>query len=348
MSATNIHIVKTDGAGNPLAAMDFGGSAVDTPLAAATDPQGNLIVVGSTSSPDFPLVSPVLKTGQAFATKIDSQLGKILFSTLLGTTGSGIAPPQASGVAVDTSGNIYITGSTGSGFPTTAGSLQAQAPVLSQQGTIEHGFLMELTPAGDRVVFATYFSGSGFACFNRSNPCLIMQAIDNFSPPVIYTTPTAIAVDSAGQITIAGTTNSNNLPASTDRFAAINGNNLIRWHSLPDKRRAALKLVWGEFTCIHATPSACARLDSRRLPSDTINGLALDSLGNVVFTGVAAAGFPISPGALQTAFPSGSDILYGEYVAKLNSSGSNLAFSTWFGSAGALATARCSRLCSDR
>ena len=61
VSATNIHIVKTDGAGKPLAAMDFGGSAVDTPLAAATDPQGNLIVVGSTSSPDFPLVSPVLE-----------------------------------------------------------------------------------------------------------------------------------------------------------------------------------------------------------------------------------------------------------------------------------------------
>ena len=49
VSANNIHIVKTDAAGNPLSSLDFGGSAVDTPFAAATDPQGNLIIVGWTS-----------------------------------------------------------------------------------------------------------------------------------------------------------------------------------------------------------------------------------------------------------------------------------------------------------
>lgn len=338
VSATNIHIVKTDAAGNPLATLDFGGSAVDTPLAAATDPQGNLIVVGSTSSPDFPLVSPVLKTGQAFASKIDSQLGKILFSTRLGTTGGGFVPPQASGVAVDASGNIYITGSTGSGFPTTAGSLQSQAPVLSQQGAIEHGFLMELTPAGDRVVFATYFSGSGFACFNQSNPCLIMQPIDNFSPPVIYTTPSAIAVDSAGQVTIAGTTNSNNLPVSSQSYSPqCNCNNLYSVAFIARIAPGGSKLVWGTYVPLTSAPSLVPT-SILGVPVDTINGLALDSSGNVVFTGVAAAGFPISPGALQTAFPSGSDILYAGYAAKLNSSGSNLVFSTWFGSAGALAT----------
>ena len=63
-SANNIHIVKTDAAGNPQSSLDFGGSAVDTPFAAATDPQGNLIIVGWTSSPDFPLVSPVLNMRQ--------------------------------------------------------------------------------------------------------------------------------------------------------------------------------------------------------------------------------------------------------------------------------------------
>src|SRR5580704_4399950 len=55
----NIHVVKTDAAGNFIAAFDFGGSGVDTPFAAAVDPQGNLIVAGSTYSTDFPLVSPL-------------------------------------------------------------------------------------------------------------------------------------------------------------------------------------------------------------------------------------------------------------------------------------------------
>jgi len=49
VSANNIHIVKTDAAGNPLSSLDFGGSATDTPFAAAMDPQGNLIIVGWTS-----------------------------------------------------------------------------------------------------------------------------------------------------------------------------------------------------------------------------------------------------------------------------------------------------------
>jgi len=187
VSANNIHIVKTDAAGNPLSSLDFGGSAVDTPFAAATDPQGNLIIVGWTGSQDFPLVSPVLNTGQAFATKIDSQLGKILFSTRLGTVGGGPVLPRASGVAVDGSGNIYITGSTGGGFPTTAGSLQPQAPALSQDGTIEHGFLMELTSSGDQVVFATYFSGAGITLLQPGQPLLrLPTAGESLSPRDLY------------------------------------------------------------------------------------------------------------------------------------------------------------------
>ena len=340
VSANNIHIVKTDAAGNPLSSLDFGGSAVDTPFAAATDPQGNLIIVGWTSSQDFPLVSPVLNTGQAFATKIDSQLGKILFSTRLGTVGGGPVLPRASGVAVDGSGNIYITGSTGGGFPTTAGSLQPQAPALSQDGTIEHGFLMELTSSGDQVVFATYFSGAGITCYNQANPCFVFQPPANLSPPVIYTTPSAIAVDSTGAITIAGATNSSTLPVSSQSYSPqCNCTNLNSVAFIARVAPGGAKLVWGTYVPLSSAPTLTAP-SILGVPVDTISALALDSSGNVVFTGVAAAGFPISSGALQSAFPSGpagAGITYAGYVAKLNSNGSSLVFSTWFGSAGQLA-----------
>src|SRR5690349_3780512 len=50
---TKIHVTKTDPAGGIIASFDFGSTGVDTPTAAAVDPQGNLIVVGATRSTDF-------------------------------------------------------------------------------------------------------------------------------------------------------------------------------------------------------------------------------------------------------------------------------------------------------
>jgi hypothetical protein len=99
------------------------------------------------------------------------------------------------------------------------------------------------------------------------------------------------------------------------------------------------KLVWGTYVPLSSAPNLTAP-SILGVPVDTISALALDSSGSVVFAGVAAAGFPISSGALQSAFPSGpagAGITYAGYVAKLNSNGSSLVFSTWFGSAGQLA-----------
>jgi len=185
-SITNIHIAKTDPAGNLLASFDFGGTGLDYPNAATTDPQGNLIIVGRTYSPDFPMVFPLIKTGNSFATKIDA---------------------------------IYIAGTTNAGFATTTGVLQPQAPSSDEKaGGFEHGFVMELSPAGDRVVYSTYFSGATFICASVSNPCTLFQPPFNISPVLVVTTPSAIAVDATGAVTIAGTTNSTGLPISAGAY----------------------------------------------------------------------------------------------------------------------------------
>ena len=90
--------------------MDFGGSNFsvdgDQIAGAAVDSKGNLIIVGSTSSADFPLVSPLIADNGtapwgAFITKIDPQLKTILFSTLLGGTQNGT---NARGLALDQAG----------------------------------------------------------------------------------------------------------------------------------------------------------------------------------------------------------------------------------------------------
>ena len=127
-----IRAIKIDGQGNILASFDFGGTSFtspDAPTAAAVDPQGNLVIVGTTSSPDFPLVSqlmPPTSTQSGFVVKLDSQLTTILFSTRLGgSQGSS----SANAVALDAAGNIYVAGATGaSDFPVTSGAFQTNGP----------------------------------------------------------------------------------------------------------------------------------------------------------------------------------------------------------------------------
>jgi len=78
-----IRAIKTDPQGNAIASFDFGGGS-DFPSGAVVDPQGNLVIVGTTYSQDFPLVSPLISTttGQAgFVVQLDAQLTKIVFST---------------------------------------------------------------------------------------------------------------------------------------------------------------------------------------------------------------------------------------------------------------------------
>src|SRR5271168_2339478 len=80
-----IRAIKTDSQGNVLASFDFGGNLYqnpDIPSGAAVDPQGNLVIVGTTNSQNFPLVSPLIPRPSAqagFIVKLDSQLTTILF-----------------------------------------------------------------------------------------------------------------------------------------------------------------------------------------------------------------------------------------------------------------------------
>ena len=69
------------------------------------------------------------------------------------------------------------------------------------------------------------------------------------------------------------------------------------------------------------------------VPLDTIDSLALDSSGNVIFVGTSVPQFPITSGAAQTKFPSPAGYIYAGYAAELDATGSKLLFATWLGAA---------------
>src|SRR6202040_1100021 len=97
----------------------LGGSGGDVGSGIAVDSSGNAYVTGSTSSNNFPTVSPFQGAtggaGDAFVTKLNAAGAGLLYSTYLG----GSSNDDGSGIALDSSGNAYVTGSTNSmNFPT--------------------------------------------------------------------------------------------------------------------------------------------------------------------------------------------------------------------------------------
>src|ERR1041384_7531293 len=76
----------------------------------------------------------------------------LAFSTFIGGNGSD----RASGIAVDSAGNVYITGDTiSTNFPVTPGAFQsAKAPFNFD------AFVAKLNPAGTALIYSTYFGGA--------------------------------------------------------------------------------------------------------------------------------------------------------------------------------------------
>ena len=131
-----------------------GGSNSDVGNAIAVDSAGNAYVTGSTTSANFPTTSPVqahLNGGEdAFLLKLNPAGTALVYSTFLG--GSGV--DVAYGIAVNGSGNAYVTGNTGStDFPTTPGAYQTTNP-----GNTD-AFVAQVNATGSALVYATYLGG---------------------------------------------------------------------------------------------------------------------------------------------------------------------------------------------
>jgi hypothetical protein len=192
-------VAKLNATGQALVYSTYlGGNGNDGGNAIALDSLGNAYVAGDTSSTNFPVTSAFQTANRgrqdAFLTKLDGAGRSLLYSTYLGGSGDD----RASGLAVDSAGNAYLTGATDSvNFPT----FNPGQSVL--KGT-QDAFVTKLSATGNSLVYSTYFGGSGgTAGLGESG--------------------NAIAVDAGGNAYIVGTTNSTDFPTINPLQASLAG-----------------------------------------------------------------------------------------------------------------------------
>ncbi len=151
-------LTKFDPAGTALVYSTYlGGSGGDQGDGIALDAQDHVFVTGATRSSDFPTKDAFqekLKSsnGNAFITKFHYDGSSLFYSTYLGGSGAD----EANGIAVDSSGNAYVTGFTRSpDFPTKN----------AFEKTPSGSFITKIDAAGTALIYSTYFyaGGSGIA-----------------------------------------------------------------------------------------------------------------------------------------------------------------------------------------
>ena len=270
------------------------GSDDDQGYGIAVDSSGNAYVTGDTYSSDFPTTASALQAtfgggdDDAFVTKLDAT-GAVVYSTYLG----GSSDDQGYGIAVDSSGNAYVTGDTySSDFPTTASAYQ---PALNG---ISDAFVTELNAAGNGLLYSTYLGGSK-GDFGQG-----------------------IAVDSSGNAYVTGYTYSSDFPTTAGAYDTSCGTD-------EECNSTADAFV----TKIDTTKTGSASLTySTYLGGSSYDfgwGIAVDSAGNAYVTGEAdSSDFPTTASAYQPAFGGGSS---DAFVAKLSATGGALLYSTYLG-----------------
>jgi hypothetical protein len=151
-------VTKLNAAGSAIVYSTYlGGSLDDRGSSIAVDSSGAAYVTGNTSSTNFPTVSALQAANggapDAFVTKLSASGSSAIYSTYLG--GSGVENMELGrSIAVDSSNNAYVTGTTfSSNFPT----FQPLQPSLSGSND---AFVVKLNAAGSAFVYSTYLGGS--------------------------------------------------------------------------------------------------------------------------------------------------------------------------------------------
>ncbi len=176
----------------------LGGTGLEDAWGLALDGAGAAVICGRTWSADFPVSGGFDATFQsqteAFVARINTAGPTLAWATYLGGSGN----EEALALALDASGNVYVTGDTSSSdFPVPGGFDTAL-------GSTGDAFVTKILANGTAIVWSTFLGGT--------------------TPAFAYELAEDIAVDGAGNVYVTGRTNSDNFPTNGGFQTTYGGN----------------------------------------------------------------------------------------------------------------------------
>lgn len=328
----------------------LGGNDADVGYGVVADGDGNVHLTGETYSINFPTTGGAFDLTHngdydVFVVKLNSTGNGLLYATFLG----GSNGDTTYSVAIDGTNNAYVSGITlSSNFPTTPGSFDH---------TYNGGndvFVVKFTPAGNGLVYATFLGGDdhdngwniaidavgnayviggtwsinfpvvsgAFDPTYNGNWDAFMVKLDTTGSNLIYSTFLGgddrdyiwdIAIDDIGNAYTVGGTLSVNFPTTSGVFnSTYNGG--------------------GDAFIVKLNPTGSELTYSTFIGGNADDGglgIALNEADNAFTVGYTnSANFPTSLGAFDPTYNGGD---YDIFVVKLNSIGSELAYSTFIG-----------------
>ena len=289
--------------------------AGDAANAIAVDDSGNVYVAGRACSTNFPVTPGAYQTTNlandctAFVSKLNSSGTALVYSTYLG--GSGGA--TANTIAVDTAGNVYVTGDTFStDLPVTPGAFQTTNHAATNQSS--NAFVTKLNASGTALVYSTYLGGSGNTIY-PTDPGDIGNAI---------------ALDAAGNAYVTGTTVSSDFPVTPGAFQTTNR------AAAPQIPTAFVTKLNPEGTALVYSTYLGGNGQINYFTGDTGNGIFVDASGDAYVAGAAySSNFPVTPGAFQTTNHAVASNYDGNaFITEMNPTGTALVYSTYLGGSG--------------
>ncbi len=344
--------LNSDGS-NIIFSTFLGGGNFDGGTSIAIDNNRNIFVTGFTKSANFPSTANAYQksiaskdTEDVFVAKLNSDGSSLIYSTFIG----GIELDIAKSIAIDSDGNAYVTGYTVSvDFPTTPGAFD------TGNGGI---FVLKLNRSGSDLIYSTFLRGAGFGssisvdskgyayvagttfsksfpttpgAFNTKHNGYLMNFVTKLNQDgsgLVYSTfiggnnpdgHISIVVDSNSNAYICGTTTSVYYPTTEGAYDRNNdgysseifvtklnpeGSNLVYSTFIGGKEN---EFGWG---------------------------LAIDKRGNAYVTGsvlfIDTTDFPITECSYKRSYGGAFDA----FVAVVNSTGSDLLYSTFIGGDG--------------
>ncbi|MEJ2079767.1 MAG: SBBP repeat-containing protein [Acidobacteriota bacterium] len=289
----------------------------------AQDDAGDIFLAGVTSSINLPASGgfQMEKSGgtDVFVAKLAASDRSIQWITYFG--GSGDDDP--SNIELDSSGNIYVVGTTSSG------DLPVKNAFQESRSSSSDAFLLKLNPTGSSIIFSTYLGGKGADSGYAGGADVFVTRLSSDGTELVFSTffggsrdetPAGLILDSDGSILLDGRTTSTNLPL----VDAVDSNRSGGSDAFLCKINSdASELVFSSYLGGGA--------------DETVYCLAKDALGQIYVGGETSSSDLTLVDPIQSAYAGNTDA----FVLRIAADLSSISAATYFGGAGADSLRQC-------